>query len=82
MADALRLRLAPMRLVTPPVPERIALSTLILCYRDRIAARKEGVLRLGDLDALRQEAELYWRDCLELRALVNELDRLEATHVG
>lgn len=61
-----------------PFPDRLPLATLIACYRDRVEARRDGALRLGDLDALRRQFELYRRDYLELSALVNELDRLEA----
>jgi hypothetical protein len=83
MAEPMRLQLSHLRVVPKPAPpplERIDLRTLILCYRDRVNARKQGVTRLADIGKLRQHAELYRRDCMELWALVNELDRLEAAH--
>jgi hypothetical protein len=72
--------MAHMRIVEkPPVAvERLSISTLIACLRDRVEAARDGVQRLGDLAVLRQQAEMYFRESDELRALIGELDRLGA----
>ena len=80
----LRLAVPEVDLYAPMYPAerqdvaRLEMKTLIACYRDRVNARKEGAMRIGDIAALRRQAELYRRDVEELWALVTEFEQLEA----